>query len=48
MWERRFTYWVLVKKPEGRRPLERSRRRWKYSLILKWIFNKWDGGHGLD
>jgi hypothetical protein len=18
------------------------------SIILKWIFNKWDGGHGLD
>jgi hypothetical protein len=30
--EMRYTYRVLVGKPEGNRPLERPRRRWK---ILK-------------
>jgi hypothetical protein len=29
MGERRGAYWALVGKPEGRRPLERPRRRWK-------------------
>jgi hypothetical protein len=32
---------VLVRKPEGRRPLGRSRSRWK--IILRWIFRKWEG-----
>jgi hypothetical protein len=27
-WERRNSYRILVGKPEGRRPLGRSRRRW--------------------
>jgi hypothetical protein len=29
MGEGRNVYRVLVRKPEGKRPLERSRRRWK-------------------
>jgi hypothetical protein len=29
MWEERGVYRVLVGKPEGKRPLERPRRRWK-------------------
>jgi hypothetical protein len=32
-------YRVLVGKPEGKRPLARSRCRWK---DIKWIFKKWD------
>jgi hypothetical protein len=28
MGERRVSYWVLVGKPEGKRPLERLKRRW--------------------
>ena len=44
--ERRGTYRVLVWKPEGMTRLRRPRRRWK--IILKWIFKKWDWGHGLD
>ena len=28
-------YWVLVRKPEGKRPLGRPRRRW--GIILGWI-----------
>jgi len=30
----------LVRKPEGRRPLGRPRRRW--SIILKWISRRLD------
>jgi hypothetical protein len=31
----------LVEKPEGKRPLEKPRRRRR--IILKWIFRKWGG-----
>jgi len=34
MWERRGAYRVLVEKPEGKRPLEMPRRRWKNSTKL--------------
>jgi hypothetical protein len=30
--EERKVYKVLVGKPEGRRPLERPRRRWEYGI----------------
>jgi len=33
---------VLVRKPEGKRPLGRPRRTW--GIILRWIFRKWDVG----
>jgi len=36
--ERRSVYRVLLGKPEGKRLLERSRRRWE--IILSWIFKK--------
>jgi hypothetical protein len=39
-------YWVLVGKPEGKRPLGRPRRRWKDNI--RWIFRNWDVGYGLD
>jgi hypothetical protein len=39
---RRGAYRVLVGKSEGRRPHGRPRHRWE--IILKWIFEKWDGG----
>jgi hypothetical protein len=42
MGERRCTYRVLMGKPEGRRPLGKSRRRWEDKL--KWIFKKWEVG----
>ena len=29
------------RKPEGKRPLGRPRRRW--GIILRWIFRKWEG-----
>ena len=42
MGENRNTYRVLVRKPEGRRPLGRPRHRWR--IILRWIFSKLDVG----
>ena len=42
----RGVYRVLVGKPEGKRPL--GRRRIDGRIILKRIFKKWYGGHGLD
>jgi hypothetical protein len=41
MGERRGAYRVLVGKPEGRRPLESGVDG---RIILKWIFETWDGG----
>jgi len=40
--EYRGVYWVVVEKPEGKRPLGRPRHRWEE--ILKCIFRKWDVG----
>jgi hypothetical protein len=37
-------YRGLVGKPEGKRPLEKPRRRWEDNT--KWIFKKWDRGMG--
>ena len=38
--ERRGVYTGLVGKPDGKRPLGRTRDRW--GIILRWIFRKWD------
>jgi hypothetical protein len=45
MGDSRLAYRVLVEKTYAKSPLGRPRRRW---IILKWIINKWDRGHGLD
>jgi len=34
MGERRSVYWVLVVKPDGRRPLGRPRRRWEDNIKM--------------
>jgi hypothetical protein len=44
--EGRGAYRILVGRPEGRNHLED--RGVDGRIILKWIFKKWDGGHGLD
>ena len=33
-WERRGVCWVLVEKPEGKRPLGRPRRRWEDNIKI--------------
>jgi hypothetical protein len=44
MGDRRDAYKALAGRPEGKRPLGRPRNR---RIILKWIFKKWNWGHGL-
>jgi hypothetical protein len=46
MGERRGVYSVLVGKAEGKRPL--GNRGVDGRIILRWIFKKWEGGHGLN
>jgi hypothetical protein len=46
MGERRGAYRALVEKPEGRRPLERPRRRWEDNIEMDRRVVGW--GHGLD
>jgi hypothetical protein len=40
-WGAGGAYGLLVGRPDGKRPLGKPRGRW--SIILKWIFKKWDG-----
>jgi hypothetical protein len=42
MGDRRGAHGVLIGRPDVKRPLGRSRRRWE--KIWKWMFNKWDVG----
>ena len=46
MRKRRGAYRALVGKPEGTRPLGRSRRRWEDNI--KMDFERLDGGGGID
>jgi hypothetical protein len=46
MGERRGAYSVLVEKPEGRKPLERPRRRWQDNI--KMDHRKVGWGNRLD
>jgi len=32
--ERRGAYWILVVRPDGRRPLGRTSCRWKYNIRM--------------
>jgi hypothetical protein len=54
MGEGRKVYWVLVGKPEGKRPLERPRHRWEDGIKMdfreigwggEWIHLAEDRGH---
>jgi len=42
MGDERSAYWVLVGKPEGRRPFAGPWHRWED--YIKWIFRKWYAG----
>jgi hypothetical protein len=44
MGEGRNLYRVLVGKPEGKRPLERPRRRWEYGIKMDLREIGWGGG----
>jgi hypothetical protein len=44
MGERRVVYRVLVGKPEGKRPLVKSRRRWEDNIKM----DNEEGGWGVD
>jgi hypothetical protein len=44
---RRGAYSILVGKPEGKRPLGRSRHRWDDNIKIELQDVGW-GGHGLD
>jgi len=43
--ERRSLYRILVRKTEGKGHLEDPGIDER--IILRWIFSRWDGGHGL-
>jgi hypothetical protein len=45
--ERRDAYWVLVGKPEGRRPLGRHRHRWEDNIKMDIQEMGWRVG-GMD
>jgi hypothetical protein len=47
MGERRGVYRVLVRKPEGKRPLERRRRKWEDNIKTD-LQEVGYGGYGLD
>jgi hypothetical protein len=46
MWEKRGAYRILVRRPEGRRPLGRPRRRWENNIKKDLQDVGW--GHGID
>jgi hypothetical protein len=43
MGEARNAYWILVGKPEGKRPLGRPRRRWAANIKMDLREIRWDG-----
>jgi hypothetical protein len=45
--EQRNTYWILVRKAEGKRPLGRSRRRWMYNIKID-VRRGWGGMDWID
>jgi hypothetical protein len=47
MGEGRNVYRVLVGKPQGKRPLERPRRRWEFGIKMDLRENGW-GRVGVD
>jgi hypothetical protein len=48
MTEKRNAYRILVGKPEGKRPLERPRRRWVDNIKIDLRDIEWDGVDWID
>jgi hypothetical protein len=48
MGERRNAYRVLVRKPEGQRPLRRHRRKWEDNIKMDLKGIGWDGVDWID
>ena len=46
--ESRGAYRFLVGKPEGRRPLERSRPKWEENIKMDVREVGWEGGGGME
>jgi hypothetical protein len=45
--EKKNAYRILMVKPEGKRPLGRSRRGWEYDIIMGFREIGWDGMHWI-
>jgi hypothetical protein len=48
MWEKRNSYWILVGKPERKKPLGRPRCRWMDSIKMNLRGTVWDGMDWID
>jgi hypothetical protein len=48
MGDGRGAYRMLVGRPEGRRPLERPRRRWEYNIKMDLQEVGWEGVDWID
>jgi hypothetical protein len=48
MWEKRNADRILVAKPEGKRPLARTRRRWVDNIKMVLRVIGWDGMDWID
>jgi hypothetical protein len=48
MWNKRNAYVILMGKPEGKRPLGRSRRRWEDNIKMNLREIAWCGGEWIN
>jgi hypothetical protein len=48
MGEKRNAYGILVGKPEGNRPLRRTRRRWMNNIEMNLTVKEWDNIDWID